>query len=73
MFLNESQSKFVLRFSPDPQDNSLAEADEMVFDKSIEQINLDNRKMDAFPLELSRWNFNVSLVFRLVGNTDSER
>ena len=73
LFLNKSQSKFVLRFSPDPEDNSLADADELLLDKTIEQINLDNRSLDAFPLELNRWNFNVSLVFRLVVNSDSER
>jgi len=68
LFLNSSESKFVLRFSPDPQDNSLAKADEMVFEKTIDQINLDNRRLDAFPLDMSRWNFNVSLVFRLIGS-----
>lgn len=69
IFLNASESRFLLHFTPDPQDNNLAEADQLIFDKSIDQINLDNRRMDAFPLDMKRWNFNVSVVFRLIGDS----
>lgn len=67
-FLNTSQANFLLRFSPNPQDNSLARPDKLVFDNALAKINLDNRRMDSFPLDMSRWNFNVSLVFRMLGS-----
>jgi hypothetical protein len=67
-FLNPSQANFLLRFSPNPKDNSLARPDKLAFDNALAKINLDNRRMDSFPLNMSRWNFNVSLVFRLLGS-----
>jgi hypothetical protein len=72
LFLNDSKSRFVLRFKPNPEENSLAEADALFFEKSAELINMDSRAFEVFPLELKRWNFNVSLVFRLFGSGNDE-
>lgn len=55
-----------LRFRPDPAETSTnAQADKLTFENTIDNINLDNRIMDQFPLNINRWNFNVSLVFRM--------
>ena len=68
LLLNQPNANFLLRFRPDPSDNSLAQAEEKTFEKTLDQINLDNRTMETFPLDLRRFNFNVWLVLRINGS-----
>ncbi len=61
-----SDPKLALRFRPDPAETSTnARADKLIFENTLEQINLDDKVMDRYPLDLKRWNFNVSLVLRM--------
>lgn len=72
LFLNRPKANFLLRFKPDPAENSLAKPDQLIFDKTPDKINLDFKQMDRFPLDLNRWNFNVSIVFRLFGEAEPQ-
>lgn len=64
LLLNQGDPRFLLRFEPNEDENSLASKERKTFANNVEQINLDNKRMEGFPLEMSRWNFSVSVVFR---------
>lgn len=69
LFLNGSNSDLFLRFKPNTEDNSGAKSEKMPFNRNIDNLKIDGKALTANHFEVRNWNFNISLVFRLV---DSE-
>lgn len=72
-FLNGNNADLILRYKPLSDNNSGAQADKIVFNRNIDHINLDGNQMSADHFNIGRWNFNVSLVLRMVGSETTKR
>jgi len=72
-FLNGNNADLILRYKPLSEDNSGAQADKIVFNRNVDHINIDGNKMGADHFDIGRWNFNVSLVLRMVGSGDDTK
>jgi len=72
LFLNGSNADLVLRFKPLPEDANGAKADQLTFNRKPENINIDGNSMTRNHLDLSKWNFNISFVLRILGEVSNE-
>lgn len=72
LFLNNDNADLTLRFRPVPEDNSGAKKEKMTFNRNIDNINTDGNALTGNHLDMRRWNFNVSLVIRMIGSAPSE-
>lgn len=66
-FLNGNNADLYLRYKPLTEDNSGAKADKLVFNRNIDNINTDGNQLNNDHFDIRKWNFNISIVFRMVG------
>jgi hypothetical protein len=66
-FLNGNNADLYLRYKPLAEDNSGAKADQIVFNRNIDNISIDGAKLTADHFDIRKWNFNISIVFRMIG------
>ena len=64
-FLNGDNADLVLRFRPDAENTNGDKRARMSFNRNIDRVNLDGNAITQNHLDMRRWNFNISLVFRL--------
>jgi hypothetical protein len=69
-FLNNNNADLLLRYRPLPEDNSGARSDKIVYNRNANNINVDGNAITQDPFDIRRWNFNVSIVLRMIGPTE---
>jgi hypothetical protein len=70
-FLNSNNADLYLKYKPLSDDNSGAKPASMAFNRNIDNISVDGAQLSGNHLDLRKWNFNISLVFRMIGDADA--